>query len=138
MTDFDKLAQQAFLPEATIEDKNALWSATFDLEQWHCIPRGNFPDVYPYTTYLEENKAVLLVFTDTTRAKNYAVKNIPHSTFEDTLLLSLPSNTAPDYFAKFAANGVWGVWFNAGEMGYYAPLEGLPRIKAHLENLKRG
>lgn len=136
MIDFDKLSEKAFAPASTISDKDALWFATFNLEQWYCIARGNFPNVYPYTTYLSEDKPVMLVFTDSTRARNYAIKNQLHPANEETPLLGLPAKTVVDYFLKFKENNVWGVWFNAGEMGFYAPLEGLPRIKAHLENLR--
>jgi hypothetical protein len=136
MIDFDKLAKKAFTESSTIEDKNALWVAVFDLEQWHCISQGGVSRPYPFSVYLEEDKPVLTVFTDTERARKYALENELHAEEQDTLLISLPSDSAIDYFVQFEDNGIWGIWINPGEMGFYAPLEGLSGIRNHIENLK--
>lgn len=136
MVDFDKLAQQAFTEGATIEDKNRLWKAVFDLEEWYCVSQGEVNNPYPFATYLEEDKPVLLVFTDSNRVQDYATQHEIHSEMADLPMLSLPSASAIDYFIQFEQKGIWGVWFNAGTIGFYAPLQGLQTIHTHINNLE--
>ena len=43
--DFNRLSAEAYAEGSTIEQKAALWRAVFQLQEWHFIARGEFPDV---------------------------------------------------------------------------------------------
>ncbi len=138
LPDFDSLCSAAFFSDtATIDDKNRLWAAVWLLPEWHFIAQADFPDVRPF---IAKNKSVgnggymLVAFTDT--------QKLSASVHELGLLdadgkvsfLSMPTDGLLATIARYAELGVEGIHFNSDSKssGFFAPLDQLPIIVAHL------
>lgn len=129
---FEQLAQQAFGEDAQHADKDQLWKAVFELEEWYGIPRGSQEQPYPFAAYLDEQRPVFLLFTDAQQAKAYSTTHELSPAGTAVQLLSLLPQDAIQYLMPFEQHGIWGVWFNPGSTGFYAPLSGLKNIYEQL------
>ncbi|MCU0430199.1 MAG: hypothetical protein MUF42_09530 [Cytophagaceae bacterium] len=133
MENFDALSANAYDPytgePGSKEHLDKLWRSLFLLEYWNFLIH---PDA-PMKPHVEEHdgKSWVLVFTDNTKLNDYA--RLHHYTNDDNKVLSMsvPASAALDWLVKGNA-GVFGVRFNEGDYGWYAPIEVLPAIYSHL------
>lgn len=137
--DFIELSTKAMAPEATIEDKNALFSAFLDLKAWIFISR-NVSDLTQVTPFVSEidGRRWIFAFTDSTLARRFGEMN--HDQVEggfltesgDILFITMTVPQALEYLKRLDESGtVFGLQVNFGMPGWFVPLAGLPRIIAH-------
>ena len=138
MEDFDLLARKAYTPEATLEDKNALFAAVFALPQWHFIARGVFPNVHPYIARhaeVADGQYMIRAFTDTERLSRFAREWDLVQEGQEVMVLSLPTETIVEYLESYIEQKVHGIWFNSdsASTGFFAPLKQLRPIREFLK-----
>lgn len=109
---------------------DSLWQATYDLKQWHFVARGEMPNIQPFVGEIEQ-RAYVLAFTDKDRANIFADKHELKTQEGVVPLMSMPPEAACEYLPQFEQHGVFGVLFNEGPNGYYAPLETLQPMLQH-------
>lgn len=110
---------------------DSLWQATFDLPQWHFVARGEMPNLQPFIGDVEAQTYVL-AFTDKERAVAFADKHQLRTKEDVVPLMSMPPEAACEYLPQFGQYGVFGVLFNEGPNGFFAPLENLePMLEQH-------
>lgn len=128
--DFDALCGRAYPNGATgpRAAMDALWKATLQLETWHfAVPKQN-----PTTPLLVaiEGKTWAFAFTDGGRARRFVTENPEPCGGAHDFVLAIPSGGAREMLSGM--RGVFGVHFNYGQPGWFAPIPNLDRIHAHL------
>ena len=139
-TDFDALSRKSNESSGAMEDLNKLFSATFALEKWIFIARGELPNVNPYIAAnagYAGGQQMIRAFTDTVRLQRFAKENNLTAADGSAQMLEIPTAGIVDYLEKFIAHGVFGVWFNSDTVsdGYFVPLKQLRPIKEYLAKL---
>lgn len=135
--DFDALAKKAYVEGGSREDSDNLWSALFSIPEWYfLLPPGVDPTKpQPFITKLEE-KLMILAFTDSNLLVKCAHHNKIYKEGDQIPFFSVPIASVVPYLTSFAQHNVYGIWFNATiATGFYAPLENLPKIQAHLQSM---
>jgi hypothetical protein len=135
MLDFDKLADAALAKGfKDMDANNALWTALFGLEQWHLM---TFPDSKSMPPGLNiethDGKKWIMAFTDTDRLHAYAKERKQLNSDGTMKGMSIPSQTSFDFFGGLKKQGVFGIRFNQGEHGWFAPIDGPRNIHAFLK-----
>ncbi len=123
MTDIETLAETA-RTSGKDEDMNTLWEATFDLEEWYFIAQGEEPNVAPFIGMLEE-RPLIMAFTSETLARDFAARHNLLDADGGAPLLAIPLEIAVKMTMTLHEHGVFGMLFNDGANGYYAPAENL-------------
>jgi hypothetical protein len=139
---FDALTQKTVSSNGAMEDLNELYGATFALEKWHFIARGELPDVSPYIASNAEyagGQQMVRAFTDTDRLLRFAKENELTHPDGSAPILSIPTVNIVDYLEQFIAYGVHGIWFNSDTEsdGFFLPLKQLRPVKEHLAKINR-
>ncbi len=119
-----------------MESQNDLWTALFQLRQWHIMTFPNSKSIPPgLNIETHDGKKWVMAFTDTDRLHEYA-KSRNQLNADGTMLgMSVPSRTSFDFFEGLA--DIEGVRFNEGELGWFAPMGNLRAIHTHLVKLGR-
>lgn len=137
--DFDQLSRTANAPDASLDDKGALYGAVFQLKDWWFIARGDLPDVHPYVASnpsIVDSAPMIKAFTDARRLHAFARECGLTDPDGGVQMLSLPVKSILPTMAGYTDQGVTHIHFNADRAsdGFYAPLAQLPAIRQHLEN----
>lgn len=119
--DFNQLATKAYREGAVKSDLDALWKELFSLTQWYFIMQGEKDKPYPQIGKMQDKK-VIFAFTDT--EKLYRAANTIGMRGEVSVL-AIPLEGIIDYLELFGQYGVFGVWFNSADRGFYVPLKNL-------------
>lgn len=113
-----------------------LWTALYQLEQWHLM---TFPDSKSIPPGLNiethDGKKWVMAFTDTDRLHDYAKARKQLNADGTMLGMSVPSQTSFEFFESL--QGIEGVRFNEGDVGWFAPMGNLRAIHTHLKTLGR-
>jgi len=137
MIDFDALADQAYnrntLKPGDREDLMNLWTEFFKLEEWIFV--GDASQITetpaPFVGYIDE-KPWLFVFTDSTRAYEFAKKYNLLDGRGECLFISTKTDAARQMLAT-TQSGVEGIRVNEGPHGWFSPLANVEQIHALLE-----
>lgn len=128
--EFDRLA--AATRSGTMEANNALWSATFALPHWWFLPDGDPPRI---RTGVLNGRAYVLAFTSGERARKQAVAwGLADPDGSVNVLAASPHSTL-SMVDRLVGSGVFGIVFDHGISGYYAPLANLRPIYEHVREL---
>ncbi|CAN5383521.1 hypothetical protein BH10ACI1_BH10ACI1_15420 [soil metagenome] len=138
--DFDALARKSNESGGAMDDLNNLFGATFALEKWLFIARGELPNVNPYVAANAEyagGQQMIRAFTDSDRLQRFAKENNLTDVDGSAQMLTVPTVGIVEYLEQFINNGVHGVWFNSDTVsdGYFIPLAQLRPIKEHLAKI---
>ncbi|MCZ7649429.1 MAG: hypothetical protein M5U26_29925 [Planctomycetota bacterium] len=118
--DFDALVEEA-KQTGTDEAMSRLWAATYALPQWNFIARGELPNVRPFIGVMED-RPFLMAFTDSAHARAFGERQGFLAPDGSLQLLAMPVAGFVETAASYAAGGVFGIMFNNGPHGYFAPL----------------
>ncbi len=129
----DALAAQVIADGLKDRDiQGQLWTALYNLEQWHLM---TFPDskATPPGLNIEthDGKKWVMAFTDTDRLYVYAEARKQLNSDGTMLGMSVPPQTSFDFFEGL--QGIEGIRFNEGEKGWFAPMRNLRAIHTHLK-----
>jgi hypothetical protein len=137
--DFIALSTRAMAPEATMDDKGALFRAFLGLDEWIFISpyTENLDAVRPFISVIDGQQWVF-AFTDSQLALQFGKAN--HNQVDggflnpagEILYLSMTVPQALPYLERLGANGIYGMQINFGMPGWFVPLAGIPGIVAHL------
>jgi hypothetical protein len=117
--------------DASQEHLTALWTATFELDRWWFVQRGEPDDPHPFVGVFD-GKPFLLAFTSAKRARNFAVSNGYASADGSAFVLALSPDDAVAQTKAWIDGGIHAVTFDHGITGYFAPLANLEPIRAHV------
>jgi hypothetical protein len=117
--------------DASQEHLTALWSATFELERWWFVQRGEPDNPHPFVGVFD-GQPFVLGFTSAKRARNFAVSNGYASADGSAFVLAMTPDDAVDVAASWANEGIHAITFDHGITGYFAPLANLPAIRSHV------
>lgn len=132
MTDFDALASAAHPngaqgPRAAMD---ALWRATFSLPEWHFAVHAERP-TQPLVVEMD-GKRWVFAFTDAARVERFYRENAAKTGGAHSFRLTMPSAGARKWIGDAEKQGIFGVHFNFGQPGWFAPAPALDRIHTHL------
>lgn len=128
-----RIDQMAYVAknDASQEHLTALWSATFALERWWFVQRGEPDNPHPFVGVFD-GKPFLLAFTSAKRARNFAVSNGYASADGSAFVLAMTPDDAVAQSAAWANEGIHAMTFDHGITGYFAPLANLEAIRSHV------
>ncbi|GAB2600144.1 hypothetical protein [Kribbella endophytica] len=116
-------------PSTTNQEK--LWSATFSLERWWFVQRGEPDNPQPFVG-VNNDQPFLMAFTTAERARGFAVANGLASADAEVEVLALTPADAVAQAAVWLQQGIAAITFDHGISGYFAPLGNLPAIRSHV------
>jgi hypothetical protein len=139
-TDFDALSRRSNGSGGAMDDLNDLFGATFALEKWLFIARGEMPNVNPYVAANADyagGQQMIRAFTDADRLQRFAKENNLTDAEGAAQMLEIPVGGVVEYLEQFIPYDVHGVWFNSDTSsdGYFIPLKQLRPIKEHLAKI---
>ena len=113
-----------------------LWTALFQLKQWHLMTFPDSKSVPPgLNIETHDGKKWVMAFTDTDRLYEYAKARNQLNADGTMLGMSVPSQTSFEFLESL--QGIAGVRFNEGDVGWFAPMGNLRAIHTHLKTLGR-
>lgn len=129
----DALAQAVGAdPSTTNQEK--LWSATFSLERWWFVQRGEPDNPQPFVG-VHNDQPFLMAFTSAQRARAFAVANGLAAADDEVLVLALAPADAVAQSPIWLQQGIAAITFDHGTSGFFAPLGNLPAIRSHVARL---
>ena len=126
----DVLAEAVRVDPST-ENQTKLWSATFALERWWFVQRGEPDNPQPFVG-VHQDQPFLMAFTSGERARGFAVANGLVAAEDDAYVLALSPDSAVAQAPVWLQKGIAAITFDHGTSGYFAPLGNLPAIRAHV------
>ncbi|TWD84287.1 hypothetical protein FB561_5462 [Kribbella amoyensis] len=115
-------------------NQEKLWSATFSLERWWFVQRGEPGNPQPFVG-VHQDQPFLMAFTSAERARGFAVANGLAAADADVQVLALAPADAVAQAAVWLQQGIAAITFDHGTSGYFAPLGNLPAIRSHVQGL---
>ncbi|MHB8765901.1 MAG: hypothetical protein ACYDA8_16420 [Deferrisomatales bacterium] len=129
--DFDQLSQEA-RQSGSRAAMDRLWGAVYDLPHWHMVARGEGADVHPFIGIVE-GKPFVMAFTDEDRAAGFARAQGFANAEGRVRILCLPIPTFLEAVPFYEEQGVFGMLFNSGEHGFFAPLGNAVPMQRYFE-----
>jgi hypothetical protein len=127
---FDQLAQES--KAGTAEANNALWTATFSLSRWWFLPDGDQPGP---RVGVVDGRPFLLAFTSGERARQQALAWGMAGPDGSVNVLAITPQNVLGMSDGLRNSGVFGITFDHGITGFFAPLENLGPIYEHVHRL---
>lgn len=113
------------------EAMDALWTALFELPEWIFAVFPEDP-LHPYMSTYQGHRW-LFAFTDTVQLDRFLEENSLNPKDGERVFMTMPVDGARQYIAEMGDKGtIYGVQFNFGGPGWFAPYENVERIHAHL------
>lgn len=127
VAEIDRLAEVSRAAPQDTESTAAMWRALYGLERWLFIARGELSEPRPYAITLPQGPMVL-AFTTAERAQAAGRAN---GLSEDEVkhILAIPLPGAIEWAAGLASTGVFGIAFDHGVTGAFAPLANLVPVR---------
>lgn len=130
--DFIKLSQAAHPASGTgtMEDKDALWTALFGLPEWYfpVFPEG---PIYPFLSTIN-GKRWAFAFTEPSLL-DFFLEEQSLQAADGRSFLTMPVDGARQWIAENGDEGkIFGVHFNFGCPGWFAPYKNVEAIYQHL------
>jgi hypothetical protein len=113
------------------ENQAKLWSATFALDRWWFVQRGEPDNPQPFVG-VHQDQPFLMAFTSAQRARGFAVQNGLVPAQAEVHVLALSPDAAVAQAPYWLQQGIAAITFDQGISGYFVPLGNLPRIRAHV------
>lgn len=114
-----------------LEALTALWKATFELEQWWFLLRGDLENPRPFVG-VHDGRPFVLAFTTSERVRDFAVANGYAPADDSTYSITMTPDATVEAAGGWAAQGIHAITFDHGVTGYFAPLANLESIRAHV------
>ncbi|MGB5950974.1 MAG: hypothetical protein WBG57_00495 [Ornithinimicrobium sp.] len=125
-SDIDRLVS-----EITGEDDQvgiaALWRTTMHLDHWWFIAVGEPGEESPAAAEIDD-QLMLLTFTDSDRARHFAVQQEMIAPEDHLGAIALPPVEVVDTASAYQEAGIDGLMFDPHISGYYIPSEQLPIV----------
>lgn len=99
-----------------------LWAAVYALPSWYTVAR---PDSTQSFVGVVDNQPFLMAFTDKQRADQFARRQGFIDAAGSTTILALPVNGVVQMADQYRDQGIFGILFNDGPAGFFAPLTNL-------------
>jgi hypothetical protein len=131
--DFDELIDKVKrMPEQ--EGQIILWKETFGLEKWHFIakPDDNVREPKPFIGEVD-GRGWMYLFTDGKHAREFGEVHGLLNNNGDISTLAMEPKIAVDWLCKWAEVGVFGLRFNEGNHGWFAPITNLKPMMEYLK-----
>jgi hypothetical protein len=120
--DIDRLAAEC-RSDGSRESMDRLWRAVYALKQWHFVPRGEMePNTIRAFVGEVDGKPYVFAFTDDRRAHAFAVRQKLQTSEGAFGILSMQTRAAVNYVHRLGEQGVFGILFNDGPSGFFAPI----------------
>jgi hypothetical protein len=126
----DTLAQ-AVADDPSTANQEKLWTATFELDRWWFVQRGEPDNPQPFVG-VHQDQPFLMAFTSAERARFFAVENGLSPADAEVPVLALVPDDAVAQAPVWLQQGIAAITFDHGISGYFAPLGNLPAIRSHL------
>jgi hypothetical protein len=128
------LLAEAVASEPNTANQEKLWKATFSLERWWFVQRGEPDNPQPFVG-VHDDQPFLMAFTSAQRARAFAVDNGLAGPDDEVLVLALTPADAVVQAPVWLQQGIAAITFDHGIAGYFAPLGNLPAIRSHVQNV---
>jgi hypothetical protein len=112
-------------------NQEKLWGATFALERWWFVQRGEPDSPQPFVG-VHQDQPFLMAFTSAQRARWFAIENGLSPADAEVQVLALAPDDAVAQAPIWLQQGIAAITFDHGISGYFAPLGNLPAIRAHV------
>ncbi|MCK0114158.1 hypothetical protein MWU75_18625 [Ornithinimicrobium sp. F0845] len=122
----DRLAAQVSGPEDQV-GMTALWRLTMGLDHWWFIAVGE-PGMESPAAAEISGQLMLLTFTTSERARDFAVKQEMIGADDDLNAIALPPAEVVDSSGSYVDAGIQGLMFDPHISGFYIPSEQLPVV----------
>jgi hypothetical protein len=118
------------------EAMDALWGAVYSLPEWYFVPRGELPNIHPFVGIVE-GRPFINAFTDHKLAHEFSIRQGFVSPDDTAHVLSMPVGGFIETVPSYQEHGVFGLLFNDGPYGFFAPLQNLRPMLLYYQT-KRG
>lgn len=125
-TETDRLAAQVTGPEDQV-GMAALWRLTMGLDHWWFIAVGDPGAESPAAAEID-GQLMLLAFTTSERARDFAVRQEMIGAGEDLHAIALPPAEVVESSEAYTAADIHGLMFDPHISGYFIPSEQLPVV----------
>ncbi|WP_432935524.1 hypothetical protein ACQPXM_20870 [Kribbella sp. CA-253562] len=122
---------EAVRTDPSTANQEKLWAATFSLERWWFVQRGEPTNPQPFVGVHGE-QPFLMAFTSAQRARGFAVANGLAGADEQVEVLALTPADAVAQAPVWTQQGIAAITFDHGISGFFAPLGNLPAIRSHV------
>ncbi|WP_109472265.1 hypothetical protein [Ornithinimicrobium cavernae] len=122
----DRLAAQVTGPEDQV-GMAALWRLTMGLDHWWFIAVGDEGAESPAAAEID-GQLMLLTFTTSERARDFAVKQEMIGPADDLNAIALPPAEVVQSSAAYSSAGIHGLMFDPHISGFFIPSEQLPIV----------
>jgi hypothetical protein len=129
----DKLSE-AVAADPSTANQEQLWTATFGLDRWWFVQRGEPDNPQPFVG-VHQDQPFLMAFTSAQRARGFAIENGLSAADAEVPVLALTPDDAVAQAPIWLRQGIAAISFDHGIAGYFAPLEHLPAIHSHVRSL---
>jgi hypothetical protein len=126
------LLAEAVRTDPSTANQEKLWSATFSLERWWFVQRGEPDHPQPFVG-VHQDQPFLMAFTSAQRARDFAVANGLAGQDDEVGVLALTPADAVAQAPVWLQQGIAAITFDHGTSGYFAPLGNLPAIRSHIQ-----
>lgn len=120
-SEIDRLVEQIEGPEDRA-GMAALWSVTMNLPNWWFIAVGEEGMESPAAAEVD-GQLVLLAFTDSHRARHFAVQQQMIAEGEDLAAIALPPRQVVESAAAYSSADIEGLMFDSNISGFYLPVD---------------
>ncbi|MBV9788761.1 MAG: hypothetical protein JOZ51_11335 [Chloroflexi bacterium] len=121
--DFDALAAEGKRTQSEAAMAQ-LWAAVYALPSWYFVIKPERQPVSPFVGVVD-NQPFLMAFTDKQRADQFARRQGFVDASGATSILATPVQGMVENAEQYRAQGVFGILFNDGPNGFFAPLANL-------------
>lgn len=122
----DRLAAQVTGPEDHV-GMAALWRVTMSLDHWWFIAVGEAGVESPAAAEID-GQLMLLAFTSSERARDFAVRQQMIGPDEDLHAIALPPAEVAESHEAYSGADIHGLMFDPHISGYFIPSEQLPVV----------
>lgn len=121
--DFDEFIEKIREIEYTKEIDDILWKNTFSLEKWYLLMKGKGEGAEPFAGQIN-NKGYFFLFTDLIKMQEF-INRVNIVEEQEPNALSFKPFDAVNIISRFLENDIYGIRFNDGEAGWFAPIRKL-------------
>lgn len=122
----DRLAAQVTGPEDQV-GMAALWRLTMGLDHWWFIAVGEPGQESPAAAEID-GQLMLLTFTTSERARDFAVSQAMIGADDDLNAIALPPTEVIESSATYLSAGIQGLMFDPHISGFFIPSDQLPVV----------
>lgn len=137
--DFDSFVEKVKLMSFEA-GQMVLWAEVYKLPRWHFVlkqePNEDIKSVVPFIGEVER-KGWFFAFTDGKHARKFAERQKFVNEDGSAFTVAMEPLEAAKWMSEYGKKGIYGVRFNEGEHGWFAPIENLLPMYKRLKELKK-